>query len=169
MERVIKRGAVKGHFGRVQVSPLSGSNANLSASTSGRQPRKGKFFLCSSDKGKHCKGIQNQNQTISKLNRKTLPQAQPTWGLSALDKETSFRNTKHNHKFWQNILQPVAKFWKGERLLSSCRQTWLAVVKLSTVTKLSPTLSSMLTSAKATTSSSFELAYSTARTTSIKS
>ena len=89
MERVIKRGAVKGHFGRVQVSPLSGSNANLSASTSDRQPRKGKFFLCSSDKEKHYKGIKILNKTISNLNGKTLPKAQTTRGLSALAKETS--------------------------------------------------------------------------------
>ena len=57
---VIKRGAVRGHFGRVKVSPLSGSNANLSASTSAGRPRKGKFSLSPLDTDKKIVEIHKQ-------------------------------------------------------------------------------------------------------------
>ena len=56
---------------------------------------------------------------------------------------------------------------KVEKLLTSCCRTCLTVAKLSAVTNLSWTLSSIST--KATTSSSFEVTLSRVRVTSVKS
>ena len=81
--------------------------------------------------------------------------------LSDLDKlSTNEIQASYNKLF----LSFDKRHWK---LLASCCQTWQAVAKLSAVTNLSWTLSSIST--KATTSISFEVTLSRVRVTSVKS
>ena len=103
---------------------------------------------------------QNISSLMCKHCQRNSPRVKCSKQVSSLDLNEMQRSLNKlilgfNKKYftlWVNV----------EKLLSSCRRFWLAVAKLAAVTNLSSILSSVLTSAKATTSTSFGMASSTA-------